>query len=323
MVVDSSRHTPSGLLTDAALPSGTKPATGSCAPLILSFDVEEHYRIEAAAHLKCPPDTVRIYSDRMEHATRNLLDLLAEQSVPATFFIIGQIAVSHPKLVADVAAAGHEIGSHGWDHQRVHRFTPSTFRDDIRNSKDALEQASGTKVVGYRAPTFSVDRTTGWAIDVLAEEGMRYDSSVFPVLHDRYGVPDAPRTPFVAEGRSRSLLEVPPVTYRVLGRNLPAAGGGYFRLFPPAFIRAGIRQLAATTPAVGMLYFHPWEFDPDQPRLPLGRLARWRTYVGVHRSSARLRELLDSYQGRFRRAIDIVEELEPMQDRLPRYRIAT
>lgn len=292
------------------------------APVVLSFDVEEHHRIEAAAGLTCPPELKQTYADRMERTTRDLLALLADAGAPATFFIVGQIAETHPRLVRDIAAAGHEVGSHGWDHQRVHRFTPDTFREDVRRSTDALEQASGAPVAGYRAPTFSVVRQTGWAIDVLAEAGLRYDSSVFPVLHDRYGVPDAPRTPFVAQGRSRAILELPPVTYRVLGRNLPAAGGGYFRLFPPAVIRAGIRQLAAADPPVGMLYFHPWEFDPGQPRLPLGRIARWRTYVGIGRSIARLEKLLDRYRGRFRRAVDVVADLESMTDRLPWYRIA-
>ena len=296
---------------------------GEAAPVILSFDVEEHHRIEAAAGLTCPPDLKRTYADRMERTTRELLVLLADAGAPATCFSVGQIAESHPRLVRDIAAAGHEVGSHGWDHQRVHRFTPDAFAEDVRRSKDALEQASGTPVAGYRAPTFSVVRQTGWAIDVLAEVGLRYDSSIFPVLHDRYGVPDAPRTPFVAEGRTRGILELPPVTYRVLGRNLPAAGGGYFRLFPPAVMRAGIQQLAAADPPVGMLYFHPWEFDPGQPRLPLGRLSRWRTYVGIGRSQARMKKLLDRYRGRFRRAVDVAAELEPVSDRLPRFRIST
>jgi polysaccharide deacetylase family protein (PEP-CTERM system associated) len=291
------------------------------ATVILSFDVEEHFRIEAAVGLTVSEPLRSEYARRMEDRTRLLLDRLAARNVPATFFVVGEIAKTHPRLIRDIAAAGHEVGSHSWDHRRVHRFDRTSFRDDLRASRDALEQAGGTSVVGFRAPTFSVVRETGWAVDVLAECGFRYDSSVFPVRHDRYGVPAAPRGPFRAEGRERTILELPPATYRVLGQNLPVAGGGYFRLFPPAVMRAGIGQLAVRTrPPVGMLYFHPWEFDPDQPRLPLGRLARWRTYVGVGKSLGRLDRLL-ARPYRFRRAVDVADEIEQSAVELPRFRI--
>ncbi len=289
--------------------------------VVLSFDVEQHDRIEAAAGLSCPAGLRRAYADRMERATRRLQDMLASAGARATFFVLGDIARSHPRLVRDLADDGHEVASHGWDHRRVHRFTPAAFLDDVRTSKDELEQVCGRPVLGYRAPTFSVVRETGWAIDVLAEAGYEYDSSIFPVRHDRYGVAAAPRTPFVAEGEHARLIELPPATYRLFGQNLPVGGGGYFRLFPPAVMEAGLRQLRRADPAVGVLYFHPWEFDPDQPRLPLGRLARWRTYVGVGRSATRLARLLARHEGRFRRAIDVVNELEPRADSLPRFRI--
>jgi polysaccharide deacetylase family protein (PEP-CTERM system associated) len=291
--------------------------------IVLSFDVEQHDRIEAAAGLPCPAGRRREYADRMERATRRLLDMLAAAGAPATFFVLGDIARSHPRLVRDMADAGHEVASHGWDHRRVHRLTPAAFLEDVRTSRDELEQVCGRPVQGYRAPTFSVVRQTWWAIDVLAEAGYRYDSSVFPVRHDRYGLAEAPRTPFVAEGRFGHVLELPPATFRLLGQNLPVAGGGYFRLFPPAVMEAGLRQLGKSDSAVGVLYFHPWEFDPDQPRLPLGRLARWRTYVGIGRSAARLGRLLTRHAGRFRRAIDVATELEPRKDSLPRFRVPT
>lgn len=289
--------------------------------VVLSFDVEEHHRIEAAAGLTCSEELKRDYADRMERTTRMLLDQLAEFATPATFFIIGQIARTHPKLVRDIAEAGHEVASHGWDHRRVHHFTPTTFRDDLRESTDALAQATGHTVRGYRAPTFSVVPQTGWAIDVLAEAGLLYDSSIFPVRHDRYGIPHAPRTPFLAIGNQREIVELPPATWRVLGQNLPVAGGGYFRLFPPAFMRAGLTQLRRSNPAVGVLYFHPWEFDPDQPQLPLGRMARWRTYVGIGRTTQRLRTLLARYRGQFRRAADVAAELDATRAALPHFRI--
>lgn len=287
---------------------------------VASFDVEEHYRIEAAAALACSAELKADYAARMEHTTRRLLAQLAGASVLATFYVVGEIARTHPKLVRDIHLAGHEVGSHSWDHRRVHRFTPDSFRDDLRASKDALEQATGAPVYGFRAPTFSVMRETGWAIDALVDCGYEYDSSIFPVRHDRYGVPDAPRSPFLAQGHEREILELPPLTYRVGGLNLPAAGGGYFRLFPLAVMRAGLRQAArASVPNVGMLYFHPWEFDPGQPRLPLKRLSRWRTYVGVGRTTARLASLLGAFP--FTRAIDAVRAIRASGVELPRFRI--
>lgn len=288
---------------------------------VASFDIEEHYRIEAAVGLTCSAELKADYAARMEASTRRLLDQLAAANVVATFYVVGEIARTHPKLVRDIHAAGHEVGSHSWDHRRVHRFDASGFRADLRASKDALEQVTGAAVFGFRAPTFSVTRETGWAIDALAECGFEYDSSIFPVRHDRYGIPDAPRVPFMAQGREREILELPPLTYRVGGVNLPVAGGGYFRLFPLAVMRAGLRQAArAGAPNVGMLYFHPWEFDPDQPKLPLGRLARWRTYVGVGKTTARLARLLGAFP--FRRAIDAVRELKASGAELPRFRLA-
>jgi polysaccharide deacetylase family protein (PEP-CTERM system associated) len=295
--------------------------TVEASSFILSFDIEEHDRIEAAAQVKCSPEVVEEYARRMESTTRKLLEILAESNTMATFYIVGQIAETHPKLVREIADAGHEIGTHSHTHKRVHRFNPQTFAEDIRISVEKLEQASGQEVSGFRAPTFSVVRKTAWAIDVLAEQGLTYDSSIFPVRHDRYGIPDAPRTPFIAVGQDREILELPPATYRFLGQNLPVAGGGYFRLLPLAAMRAGLSQLQRkTSPAVGMLYFHPWEFDPDQPRLPLGRVSKFRTYVGIHKSVQRLTSLLESY--RFRRAIDVVNELHAIRDQLPRFRVS-
>ncbi len=289
---------------------------------VVSFDVEEHHRIEAAVGLEVGPELRAEYGARMERATRELLDHLARANALATFYVVGEIARTHPQLVRDIHAAGHEVGSHSFDHRRVHRFTPDTFRADLRASKGALEQATGAPVFGFRAPTFSVTRETAWAIDVLAEEGFEYDSSIFPVHHDRYGVPDAPRGPFLVTGRERELLELPPLTLRALGLNLPVAGGGYFRLFPLGFMKAGLRQAARAAdrgPQVGMLYFHPWEFDPGQPRLPLARLARWRTYVGVTRTANRLARLLAAFP--FRRAIDAARAIRASGADLPRFQL--
>ena len=287
--------------------------------VILSFDVEEHHRIEAAAGLSVPASMQTEYASRMETVTRRLLDRLACTGTLATFYIVGEIARSHPRLVADIAEAGHEIGGHSWDHRRVHRFDARGFAEDLRITKDALEQDAGCQVFGFRAPTFSITRETGWALDVLAESGYVYDSSIYPVRHDRYGIPDAPRSPFVAVGPGGgSMLELPPVTYRMMRQNLPVGGGGYFRLFPLWVTQRSIQQMIATTaPPVAMLYFHPWEFDAGQPRLPLKRISRFRTYVGVKKCYDKLESLLNTQI--FRRAIDVVAELHDLNGPLPRF----
>jgi polysaccharide deacetylase family protein (PEP-CTERM system associated) len=289
--------------------------------VVLSFDVEEHDRIEAAAGLTIDPALKGQYRDRLASSTSWLLDELGGRGIKATFFVVGQIAEYNPAVVRSIHRAGHEVASHGWDHRRLHEMTAASFRRDVRQAKDALEQVTGAAVVGYRAPTFSIVRRTAWAIDVLAELGVLYDSSIYPVRHDRYGIPDAPRTPFLALGSNRAILEIPPATLRVLGANIPVGGGGYFRLLPLAAMGCAVRQIRrACSPPVVMLYFHPWEFDPEQPRLPLRRLNRFRTYVGINRARGRLSELLTRH--RFGRAVDVLEWLDPADDALPRFRPA-
>jgi polysaccharide deacetylase family protein (PEP-CTERM system associated) len=297
-----------GLLIPARASIPVSRPAEAAGHIILSFDVEEHHRIEAASALEVPVELQAHYRDRVDVMTRWLLDRLAERRLLATFFVVGQIAEFNSHLVRAIADAGHEVASHGWDHQRLHHFTPAQFRADLRRSKAALEQAAGKAVVGYRAPTFSVVRETVWALDVMAEEGLRYDSSIYPVHHDRYGIPLAPRTPFYAEGNRSRILEIPPATLRLGGVNLPVGGGGYFRLLPLFLLHWAIRQTRQTCdPPVVMLYFHPWEFDSEQQRLPLKRLRRFRTYVGLNRSRRRLVRLLNEY--RFSRAVDVVDFL--------------
>jgi polysaccharide deacetylase family protein (PEP-CTERM system associated) len=288
------------------------------AQIILSFDVEEHYRIEAAAGLTIPEDLKAHYRGRLEPSTAWLVDRLAEYGIQATFFILGEIARDHPRLVRSIHGAGHEVASHGWDHQRVHQLDPASFRQDVRWSKDALEQVTGEPVVGYRAPTFSIVRQTAWAIDELAELGMRYDSSIYPVRHDRYGIPEAPRVPFMARGVKHSLVEIPPATLRYFKTNIPIGGGGYFRLFPRFLLEKALGQVRRECdPPVGMLYFHPWEFDPKQERLPLGLLSRFRTYCGLYRSRGRLKTILG--RRRYVRAVDIAARLA--QAALPHFNL--
>jgi polysaccharide deacetylase family protein (PEP-CTERM system associated) len=294
------------------------PATAAPPRVIVSFDVEEHYRIEAAAGLTVDATRKAAYAERMEDSTRWLLDCLAKRDIRASFYVVGEIARDRPSLIKAMQRAGHEVGSHSWDHRRIHVHTPASFREDVRTSKDAIEQVTGEAVAGYRAPTFSVVAQTAWALDELAELGLRYDSSIYPVRHDRYGVPDAPRAPFYAVGERHAMLELPPMTLRLPGANLPVGGGGYFRLFPLAVMKHALRQTARQCrPAVAMLYFHPWEFDPGQQRLPLGRMSRWRTYVGIGRSRGRLETLLAGHT--FTRAVDVAAELVRSPAAIPRH----
>lgn len=322
-----------GLVTNAARPVPCRPERtpmtptddpqppGTAAEVVLSFDIEEHFRIEAAAGLTIRPGPRAQYGARVALVTRWLLDLLEILDIHATFFIVGQLARDQSPLIQSIHQSGHEVASHGWAHRRVLEMTPDSFRDDVRRSKDALEQITGAPVVGYRAPTFSIVRRTAWALDVLAELGLRYDSSIYPVRHDRYGVPHAPRAPFLARGTAREILELPPATFRVLGTNIPVGGGGYFRLLPLGLLERALRQTHQVChPPVAMLYFHPWEFDPDQPRLPLRGLRRLRTYVGITRSRDRLGILLSRH--RFTRAIDVVRRLDDQRHALPTYRVA-
>jgi polysaccharide deacetylase family protein (PEP-CTERM system associated) len=289
--------------------------------IVLSFDVEEHDRIEAAAGLTVGPALKAHYRSRVGETTRWLLDELERFGVRATFFVVGQVAEHSPALVAAIHRAGHEVASHGWDHRRVLAMTPAQLRTDLRRSRDALEQATGAAVVGYRAPTFSVVPRTAWALDVLAEEGFAYDSSIYPVRHDRYGVPGAPRAPFLARGERHAVLELPPATWRVGGVNVPMGGGGYFRLFPLWLTERALRQTAVDCrPAVAVLYFHPWEFDPGQERLPLRGLSRFRTYVGLSRTRGRLADLLARH--RFSRAADVAADLAGTRGELVGYRVS-
>jgi polysaccharide deacetylase family protein (PEP-CTERM system associated) len=298
------------------------PATAAPPRVILSFDIEEAYRIEAAVGLTVDADRKAVYAQRMEDATRWLLDCLAARGILATFYVVGEVARDRPALIKAMHRAGHEVGSHSWDHRRIHVHTPASFREDVRTSKDVIEQLTGEEVAGYRAPTFSVVAQTAWALDELAEAGLRYDSSVYPVRHDRYGVPQAPRAPFLAVGAKHSLLEIPPMTLRVLGSNLPAGGGGYFRLFPLAVMERALSQTKQSCqPAVAMLYFHPWEFDPGQEQLPLRPLSRWRTYVGISRSRNRFETLIGRHT--FTRGVDVASQLNRSAEALPRFAIGT
>ncbi len=258
----------------------------------LSVDVEDYFHVEAFA------DRIRYedwpsYPGRVVANTRRLLELFARQHARGTFFILGWVAEREPGLVREIVAAGHEIACHSYRHAALWRLTPEEFRADTRRARRVIEDAGGVNVTGYRAPTFSVVRKTLWAVEILAEEGFLYDSSVFPVLHDLYGIPGAPRFPFRWDlGGARGLFEIPPMTARVAGRNVPVAGGGYLRLLPMWFTRWAVSRVRNGEQRPALIYLHPWEVDPAQPRLAGRWRSRLRHYRNLSRMEARLSELL-------------------------------
>ncbi|MEZ5316496.1 MAG: DUF3473 domain-containing protein [Vicinamibacterales bacterium] len=261
----------------------------------MTIDVEDYFQVsafEGTVTREAWPG----FESRVEANTDRLLDLFATHAVTATFFVLGWVGARHPALVARIAAAGHEIASHGHEHRLVYRQTPDAFRADVRRAKQVLEDAGGQRVVGYRAPSYSITARSWWAIDVLLEEGYEYDSSVFPIRHDRYGVPDAPRHVHEHRRPTGALVEVPPATVRLGGTNLPVAGGGYFRLLPYAWTRWGIARLNRVERQPAVFYLHPWEIDPGQPRLPAPVLTRIRHYRNLAATEGRLRRLLTDFR---------------------------
>jgi polysaccharide deacetylase family protein (PEP-CTERM system associated) len=261
----------------------------------LTVDVEEYFQVEAFHGLVDSRDWPR-FESRVVPSTRRLLDLLDAREVSATFFVVGWVANRQPALVREIQARGHELGCHGYDHRPIYAMDAATFRDDVRSARRAIEDAAGVPVVGYRAPTCSVVRTTLWSLEVLAEEGFHYDSSVFPIHHDRYGIPDARRFPHRVTLRDgRKLVEFPLTTVRIAGQNLPFCGGGYLRLLPYPLIRAGVRHVTERERMPAMVYVHPWETDPEQPRLPVRGLTRFRHYVNLHRTVGKLERLLGDF----------------------------
>ena len=257
----------------------------------MTIDVEDYFQVEAFSDRIAPEDWEN-YPLRVEIGCGRILELLDKHQTKATFFVLGWLAQRRGRLVKSIAEAGHEIASHGFSHRMITRQSADEFRRDVRKSKHILEDLTGRPVIGYRAPTFSLVEDTKWAIDILSEEGFRYDSSIFPVRHDRYGIPDAPRTIHETTGPGgETLLEFPPLTRRRWGRNIPFGGGGYLRLFPVNWFISAIQRFNGEGhPA--MIYVHPWELDPDHPILPGGPLKRWRHRVNLARTADKLDTLL-------------------------------
>jgi polysaccharide deacetylase family protein (PEP-CTERM system associated) len=260
----------------------------------MSVDVEDYFHVSAFDGVVSRGQWHE-FESRVVANTARILDLLARANTRATFFVLGWVAERHPSLVRDVVAAGHEIASHGYHHQLAYLLTPQQFREDVRAAKSTLESLSGRTVVGYRAPSYSIVRSNLWTLDVLIEEGYTYDASIFPIRHDRYGIPEADRHVHVLRRPSGTLLEFPPSTVRVAGVNLPVSGGGYFRLLPYAWTTWGIGRLNREGhPA--MFYVHPWELDPGQPRLDVGRLTQMRHYGRLSSTERRLSKLLTEFR---------------------------
>jgi polysaccharide deacetylase family protein (PEP-CTERM system associated) len=259
----------------------------------MSIDVEDYFQVSALAPYIDRADWDR-RECRAEANVRRIIEFLSEADVKATFFTLGWIAERYPQLVRDIVAGGHELASHGYGHERASDLNREAFFQDVQRAKALLEDLGGVEVKGYRAPSFSIGEKNLWAFDVLAETGHRYSSSVYPIAHDHYGMPDAPR--FVHPVRD-GLIEVPVTTNRIGGRNLPSSGGGYFRLLPYGVSRWLIRRVNEVDQQSAVFYFHPWEIDPGQPRVPgVDAKSRFRHYVNLSRTEGRIRRLLKDFQ---------------------------
>jgi polysaccharide deacetylase family protein (PEP-CTERM system associated) len=270
----------------------------------MTVDVEDYFHVSAFADAVRREDWESM-ERRYEHNTSRVLDVLGAAEVRATFFVLGWVAERSPALVRRIAAAGHEVACHGYSHQLIYRQTREEFERETRLSKAIIEETIGAPVFGYRAASYSITRESLWALDVLLDAGFTYDSSIFPIRHDRYGIPGAPEAPTrISAPGGRSIVEFPLSVARWAGLSVPVAGGGYFRLFPYAVTRAGLRQLNARgQPAV--FYLHPWEIDTGQPRIQARWLSRFRHYNNLHRFEPRLRRLIRDF--RFSSMADVLE----------------
>lgn len=259
----------------------------------MTVDLEDYFQVSAFEGCSDRAQWQR-FECRIEANTEKLLLLFERHQVQATFFVLGWIAQRYPEVVRSIAAAGHEIASHGYDHQRVNTLTQQEFASDITRSKALLEDISGQSVKGYRAPSFSLNQQTPWAYDELAKAGYRYSSSVYPVKHDHYGSPLLPRFAFLAHP---AVLEVPISTLQLLGKNFPIGGGGYFRLYPERLMHWALRQFHRSEQHPYIFYIHPWELDPQQPRpFQLSRKTTFRHYLNLNKTHDRMERLLIQYR---------------------------
>jgi polysaccharide deacetylase family protein (PEP-CTERM system associated) len=260
----------------------------------LTIDVEDYYQVsafESSVRFEDWPT----YESRVEKNTGRVLDILDEYAVKATFFVLGWEAERRPRMVEAIAARGHEVASHGYRHRLVYSMAPAECREDIARSKARLEDITGTPVIGFRAASYSIVAGSTWCLDTLIELGFTYDSSIFPIHHDRYGIPDAKRVPHVLERRRGRIVEFPLSTVRGLGLNWPVAGGAYLRFLPSWVVRAAIRRINRVDGQPAIVYLHPWELDPDQPRLRGPVKSRLRHYTNLGTTEFKLRQLLAAF----------------------------
>ena len=259
----------------------------------LTIDVEDYFQVSAFAPYIRRQDWERCEC-RVEGNVARILEMLAERDVKATFFTLGWVAERYPQLVRSIVDAGHELASHGYGHERASDLDRAAFRADVERAKKLLEDLSGRPVQGYRAPSFSIGKANLWAFETLAAAGYRYSSSIYPIRHDHYGMPDAPR---FAHRVDAGLLEIPVTTLRLMNRNLPSSGGGYFRLLPYGLSRWMLRRVNEGDREPAIFYFHPWEIDAGQPRIAgIDAKTRFRHYVNIDRTENRLRQLLQDFR---------------------------
>ena len=277
---------------------------------IFSVDVEDYFQVEAFAD-RIPRSTWDKYPCRVVANTRRILDLLDQYQTKATFFLVGWIAERFPGLVREVHARGHELACHSYWHRTVYSLTPEEFRSDTARARQVIEQAAGAPVLGYRAPSWSITKTCLWALDILAEQGFIYDSSIYPIHHDLYGLPNAQRFPYVHScAGGRTLPEYPPSTVRLFGMNLPAGGGGYLRIGPMAYTRWTFRLFERKYRQRVVVYLHPWEVDPDQPRIAGSLKSRFRHYTNLRHTEGRLHWLLRNHSFQpFREILSLAGQL--------------
>lgn len=261
---------------------------------ILTVDVEEHFQVEAFQHVITPEQWERRQS-RLTMNLIRLLDIFDQYGARATFFVLGWVAERYPHLIAMIRSRGHDLACHGHWHKSIKKMSPEEFRDDLQKALAAIKSASGVKVNGYRAPTFSADRKKEWIWEALIDNGIEYDSSIYPIKHDLYGDPTAPRFPYFMSFKNGVIFEIPPTTYRVMGKSLASCGGGSLRVFPYWYTKRALSAYNARGYAA-MVYMHPWEIDPSQPRERVGFRSRARHYTNLHRMEAKLRRLLSEYE---------------------------
>jgi len=261
----------------------------------LTVDVEDYFHVQAFANVITPSQWCH-YPIRVENNTRRLLEIFGRRGIRATFFVLGWVAERCPALIREICMAGHEIGCHGYNHRLIGRSAERIFREDTIRAKSILEELTGVLVKSYRAPSYSVTTHTLWALDILEEAGFEYDSSIFPVVHDQYGIPDAPRfLHYRSLGDGRRIVEFPPSTLSAYGANLPVAGGGYFRFLPYWITAWAIRRINEKEAQPAMFYLHPWEIDPAQPRIAASWCSRFRHYQNLHSTEQKLASLLADF----------------------------